>query len=77
MIWLEGTDLNRRPSGYEPDEHSRLLYPPTFFIIPRWTTLCSGIGGGVHMDKLTNIRVPDKTGHYLDTGSIQSGRDLQ
>ncbi len=25
--WLRGPDLNRRPSGYEPDELPRLLHP--------------------------------------------------
>ena len=25
--WLRGADLNHRPSGYEPDELTRLLHP--------------------------------------------------
>ena len=27
IIWLREADLNHRPSGYEPDELTRLLHP--------------------------------------------------
>ncbi len=34
MTWLRGPDLNRRPSGYEPDELP-LLHPAMIFLVTR------------------------------------------
>lgn len=71
MIWLEGTDLNRRPSGYGPDEHSRLLHPPIlgeggghsrfhYSTLGGVCGLSCGVSARIHVDKLPDVGVPDK-----------------